>query len=136
MTDYTINPVEHNEGGKNTPYEKYHLTENEHSKATRLATSFLDGLMPSALYGTVEYVDPPVRMSDPGEIGQRASDDEYIYYYTSGGWRRVFVKEFLDSSSSSSSQSSSSSSSSNSSNSSSSVSSSSSKSSVSSSSKS
>jgi len=101
MSDYILNPKEHNQGGKNTPYEKYHLTEVEHERATRLADETQDGLMPLELAGIVEYVEPPTAMDDPGEIGQRAIDEYYVYHYTVDGWRRSPLEEFNDSSSSS-----------------------------------
>jgi hypothetical protein len=110
-TNYTLNPKEHNQGGRNAPYEKYHLTEAQHTRATRLATSTQDGLMPASLVGAVEYVDAPATMDAPGEIGQRAIDGNYVYHYTPNGWRRSLLEQFAEISSSSySSQSSSSSS--------------------------
>ena len=101
MPNYILNPKEHNQGGSNLPYEKYHLTEDEHTRAIREANATQDGLMPLELAGIVEYVDVPSTMDASGEIGQRAIDDDYVYHYTSDGWRRSPLEEFNDSSSSS-----------------------------------
>ena len=94
MPDYTINPIEHNLGGSNAPYEKYHLMASEHTVATRLATASREGLMPYGLFGTLELVGVPTHMTDPGSIGQRAQDEYYIYFYTTDGWRRAEAETF------------------------------------------
>ena len=94
MTEYIINPTEHNLGGVDTPYEKYHMLNSEHAVATRLSTASRNGLMPYGLFETLELVDVPTHMTDPGSVGQRAQDENYIYFYTTDGWRRAEAETF------------------------------------------
>jgi len=72
MADYVINPKEHDQGGINVPYEKYHQTLAQTTVATRRTTALLNGLMSPTLAKAVEYTDVPASMSTTGESGQRA----------------------------------------------------------------
>jgi hypothetical protein len=90
MPNYEINPILHNQGGRSSPYEKYHLTKSEWEKATREANSVLDGLAPANVMQFMNYVDPPVESSSPGELGMRSIDGSYFYLCIgTNKWRRI-----------------------------------------------
>ena len=80
---------EHNQGGQDSPYEKFHLSQAQHAAATREADSSRSGLLSADLAGNLEYVDVPLSSSDPGEDGQRAVDSDYLYFYVGGYTPRV-----------------------------------------------
>lgn len=88
MPAYSVNPILHNQGGLNTPYEKYHLTEAEWRQIIRTADSTQAGLAPADVMKYMNYVDPPADSSTYGEEGMRALDSEYFYLYTNK-WKRI-----------------------------------------------
>jgi hypothetical protein len=95
MPNYEINPVLHNQGGLNTPYEKYHLTEAQWERAIRSATAAQDGLAPAGAMDYMDYVTPPLESNSPGTEGQRALDDNYFYLCVgTDTWRRIPLTSF------------------------------------------
>jgi hypothetical protein len=95
MPNYELNPVLHKQGGRDNPYEKYHLTEAQWTRATRPATSTQDGVAPAGIMDYMNYVDPPVESSSEGTEGMRALDANYFYLCIGPNtWRRIPITSF------------------------------------------
>ena len=95
MPSYEINPLLHKQGGRDHPYEKYHLTETQWRRAISLATEYQDGLAPADVMRYMQYVDPPMGSSDAGVEGMRALDGNYFYLCVGPDtWRRIPINIF------------------------------------------
>ena len=91
MSNLHITPVEHNLGGSNTPYEKYHLTLDQLSAATRNASMDEIGLVKAGLSNCINYItNPPETVTSYGLKGMRAIDADYMYICVDKDtWRRM-----------------------------------------------
>ena len=70
----------HNKGGKDTPYEKYHLTDNQQINAVEAATAEHDGIFDKECVPEITYVGtPPASNIAAGKKGQRYMDNDYLY---------------------------------------------------------
>ncbi len=95
MPNYEINPLLHKQGGSDTPYEKYHLTETQWRTAQRAATEYQDGLAPADVMHYMNYTDPPMGSGNAGVEGMRALDGNYFYLCIAPNtWRRIPINIF------------------------------------------
>ena len=85
----------HDKGGSDRPYEKYHVSRRVRERLQD--KDGCDGLMPSDIFAENEKVSPPGTSSDPGEPGQWALDDNYLYYCMQpDSWRRILLYIITD----------------------------------------
>lgn len=85
-----ISTREHDQGNGDE-----HLTEENHTRATREATREQDGLMPAGFVLEGAWYRPPASTDAPGLPGMRAYDEDYIYFCVAVNvWRRVPLQDW------------------------------------------
>ena len=91
MNSNVFNTENHNDGGRDEPYEKFHLSQSERQGTLKGATYANDGIMPAGILRDLIWTDPvPTTSNYPGKKGQKARDDNYLYICIRDNyWKRV-----------------------------------------------
>jgi len=84
-----ISPKLHNQGGSNTPYERYHLTNNQWREATQVCDASKNGLATASNSNGFTFGTVPEHPYSSGIEGQRAISGNRLYIYVQGIWKYI-----------------------------------------------
>ena len=78
------------------PVEEWHLTEEEYKAVNRYGTHNQSGLLPEKIFENMEWQDVPGTPYSPGEPGQKARDQHYLYVCVRNNlWKRAPVEDIF-----------------------------------------